>query len=413
MLISIICDTQNQNNCSQQLYEGITNGAWAQLTSKDKKPENINSNCLPEGPGVIIRGGGSSGNHRLCLLSNSSLNQSALATSNWLEAQGLSPESCLIFNALPLHHVSGLMPWWRSRRWKAKHFWLHPKLMHDPKQLEEECKSLINSHKGPLLTSLVPTQLIRLIKHPAGIRWLQMFSVVWVGGSAITENVSRTSRKLQLRLAPCYGTTETTAMVAAQTPKDFLSGQNSALTALSDVKFRIGDKNALQIKTQRLARVLKENGAIQSIKDDEGWWESGDSAELIIKNQKQELKIIGRRDGAINSGGEIVFREQINSRLIAKAIKHQILIETILLIPIYVEEWGERLVALVRLKTHISKEEEQASILKLKDISKEWPPYEKPIAWYSCPELCRNSLGKWEMQQWQSWLKTKKSPKSY
>ena len=88
---------------------------------------------------------------------------------------------------------------------------------------------------------------------------------------------------------------QTTAMVAAQTPKDFLSGQNSSIKALSDVEFRIGDKNALQIKTQRLARVLKENGAIESIKDKEGWWESGDSAELIVKNQKQQLKIIGRR----------------------------------------------------------------------------------------------------------------------
>ena len=88
-------------------------------------------------------------------------------------------------------------------------------------------------------------------------------------------------------------------------------------------------------------------------------------------------------------------------------------IETILLIPLEVEEWGERLVALVRLKPHISKTEEHASILKLKIFAKKWPPYERPIAWYSCPELCRNSLGKWEMDQWQSWLKTKKFPKSY
>ena len=89
-------------------------------------------------------------------------------------------------------------------------------------------------------------------------------------------------------------------------------------------------------------------------------------------------------------------------------MNNQIPIETILLIPIKVEEWGERLAALVRLKAHIATEEEEASILNLQNIVNQWPPYERPIEWHLCPELCRNSLGKWEMQKWQSWIKVKK-----
>ena len=194
-------------------------------------------------------------------------------------------------------------------------------------------------------------------------------------------------------------------MVAVQTPEDFLSGHNCAFTALKDVEFRIGAKNSLQIKTPRLAKILENNDTIQSIENDEGWWESGDSAKLILNNQKQDIKILGRIDDAISSGGEIVFAEQINSRLINIAMNNQIPIETILLIPIKVEEWGERLVALVKLKAPIEKESEKTSILKLQHIVNPWPPYERPIAWYNCPELCKNSLGKWEMPRWKSWLK--------
>ena len=60
-------------------------------------------------------------------------------------------------------------------------------------QLEQTTHKLISNNTGPLITSLVPTQLIQLIKHPAGIRWLQMFSIIWVGGSAIPENLAYTS----------------------------------------------------------------------------------------------------------------------------------------------------------------------------------------------------------------------------
>ena len=61
----------------------------------------------------------------------------------------------------------------------------------------------------------------------------------------------------------------------------------------------------------------------------------------------------------------------------------------------------------LKLKASLCKTDEKASILKLKNMVKEWPPYERPIDWHLCPELCKNSLGKWEIQKWQSWIKAK------
>ena len=46
------------------------------------------------------------------------------------------PYTGVIFNPLPLHHVSGLMTLWRSQKWGAKYVSLSRGLMHEPALLE-------------------------------------------------------------------------------------------------------------------------------------------------------------------------------------------------------------------------------------------------------------------------------------
>ena len=74
------------------------------------------------------------------------------------------------------------------------------------------------SAAGSALLSLVPTQLQRLLGDPAGISWLQGFAVIWVGGAALAPELAETARRARLRLSPCYGSTETGAMVTALPP---------------------------------------------------------------------------------------------------------------------------------------------------------------------------------------------------
>ncbi|AAP99245.1 MULTISPECIES: AMP-binding protein [Prochlorococcus] len=402
-LFSIICNDHNHEECANRVADEFEKGSWVILKTKNQSEQFISSE-LPPGPGIIIRGGGSTGSYQQCLHHVSHLNQSAIATSQWLKGQGLNPVDCQILNALPLHHVSGLLPWWRSRCWGAKHIWIEAKTMHNPSQLEEKCNSLKGHHQAIRITSLVPTQLTRLIKSPAGVRWLQSCSIIWVGGAPISKALAKASRALNLRLAPCYGTTETTAMVTIQTPEDFLTGQNSSGEPLNDIELRLGTGNTLQIRTQRLAKCIKADGTISSIANEEGWWESGDVAELLIQNHVQQLKIIGRQDTAINSGGEIIFPEKLQVRLLDAAIKRKIAIEAILLTTIKDEEWGERLIALVRLKNSQNDHDLKKSFASLKQIVKEWSSIERPSAWYHCPALSTNILGKWEINKWKSWV---------
>jgi len=37
-------------------------------------------------------------------------------------------------------------------------------------------------------------------------------------------------------------------------------------------------------------------------------------------------------------------------------------------------------------------------------LAVELPPAQRPRAWWLCPELAPNALGKWERQRWLQWL---------
>ncbi|MEB3360898.1 MAG: hypothetical protein VKI42_02105, partial [Synechococcaceae cyanobacterium] len=136
------------------------------------------------GPAVVLGSGGSSGRRRWCLLPLRHLETSAEATASWLVAQGLDPGSCLHLAALPLHHVSGLLPLIRCQRWGAELRWLPPSLLRHPDLLPGAC-ALPSSR--PVLLSLVPTQLRRLLACPAATAWLAQCSVIWVGGAVLPD----------------------------------------------------------------------------------------------------------------------------------------------------------------------------------------------------------------------------------
>ncbi len=405
---AIFCDRNNPEECSQELEKYLIEGKWVQLLAKkDAKERPIAKDIIAKEAGVIIRSGGSLGSHRQCLHSCSNLDMSAAATAQWLKAEGLEPRRCHIINTLPLHHVSGLLPWWRSRCWGAEHFWIKPNLMHLPNQLERISRQLVSKNTGPFLTSLVPTQLTRLIDDSAGVKWLRLFSVIWIGGAAISERLAAKARRLRIRLAPCYGTTETAAMVTVQRPDDFLLGINSLGEPLDDIELKLEQSNALYIRTKRLGSILNTNGSLQSITSKDGWWESGDAAKLINQGGSQQLLIIGRRDTAINSGGETIFPEQLQTRLLNEAKKKGIPIDTILLVSKKNEEWGERLEALVKFQTSEASLNSFQIFNQLKAIVAHWSSIERPTEWHSCPELSTNTFGKWEIRKWQAWLKTK------
>ena len=345
----------------------------------------------PEGSGVVLGSGGSSGGRKWCLQSWANLEQSASSCGEWLQGLGIDPSSVRLVNPLPGHHMGGLMPQIRSRQWQVPLVELAPELLKAPAALLERHGNLASEGREALI-SLVPTQLQRLLADPSGRSWLQQFRLLWIGGGPLSQELVHQARQLQLPLSPCYGSTETAAMVCATDPAQFLAGQNGCGEPLSDVELQLADTSgAVAVKTRRLSLGWLKGGEIEPFADANGWWRSGDAGRLGSAG----LELLGRLDGALNSGGATVFPEQIEAALGGLPG-----LEALLVVGLPDPEWGQRLIGLVKPSPGANGD---AVMALLQQRSASLPPAQRPKQWLLCPQLAPNPQGKWERQRWRAW----------
>jgi len=345
----------------------------------------------PWSAAVVLGSGGSSGRRRWCLQPLAHLEASAAATGAWLGNLGIDPSTAWVVNPLPWHHVSGLMPWVRCQLWGAAHHWLEPAQLHQP-------EALPTPPGGGGLLSLVPTQLHRLLGHPAGVSWLQRFELIWIGGAPLAAAEVARSREAGLRLAPCYGSTETASMVAALAPEAFLAGQGGCGLPLPHAQLRLSPADgAVEVRASSLSPGYLEAGQLTPFAGAGGWWRSGDRGRL----DGSGLSLLGRLDGALLSGGETVHPEQVEQALQRLAEQKGVPLAAVVLVTQPDPEWGQRLVALVRGQREAGGE---ALIGAMKLLAATLPPAQRPRDWWLCPELAPNALGKWERQRWRQWL---------
>lgn len=348
------------------------------------------------GAAVVVGSGGSAGGRHWCLQPLAHLQASAEATATWVEALGLEPAACLHLDPLPLHHVSGLLPLVRARHWGGAWRWLAPSLLRRPQDLPQACPL---PRDRPVLLSLVPTQLARLLASPEATAWLAGCAVIWVGGAGLPAPLAAAARRARLPLAPCYGATETAAMVCALPPQGFLAGTAGCGEPLGDVALRLdGASGAVEVRCGRLSPGRLVAGRLLPLPlQPGGWWRSGDAGRLDAEG----LAVLGRLDGALHSGGETVFPERLEERLQAQAECAGAGLDALLLLARPDPEWGEQLVALVRPR----QEGEGAELLgALQALTAAWPPAERPRSWHLCPSLAPTAAGKWERGRWQRWL---------
>ena len=398
----IKCIPEKNHDSSKEILKNFENHNWVLLASPKDQIEISISSTLPRGEGIIISSGGSIGGPNLCFQTINNLTNSALATGKWLGEHGLNPKECIILNSLPLHHISGFMPWWRHLTWGAQYHWISHAMMHQPIQLQKFSEQLTHKYRRPLITSLVPTQLSTLIDNNDGLKWLQSLAMIWIGGSSIPLDLAEKARRKSINLAPCYGTTETVAMITCLSPRDFLKGSNSVGFPLEDVNIEIKHGHLLRIKTSRIAISKWQKGKFETITDSNGWWEAGDLAQYVTLNNKKALQILGRRDSAINSGGETVFPEDVEMKLMKIISKNQIPIKDIFVLGVSDQKWGQGLVALIRFNEKEINHHQIVSLLT--HLIKDWQASKKPLHWYDCPKLSKNINEKWEISKWQNWV---------
>ena len=378
--IHIIEVEDNEKESIKKILDNIKDKKITYIKNKSYKTEEILETIDITGPAIILNSSGSSGKPRKCIHSLENLNSSAKASGIWLEKQGFKLQNCLIFNTLPLNHISGLMPLFRSKIWNCDYINISPKLIKKTKELLVFTNE-IKKENQHLITSLVPTQLKRLLSEKNGIDWLKIFDLIWIGGASISNETSRKCRLEKIKLAPCYGSTETAAMVTSLKPKEFLEGIDNVGEILCDINLRISKQGLIQIKSERIGIELIEPSKTKNFKDNNGWWESSDLGEIQELNDSSYLKFISRIDNAFNSGGEIVFPEVIKLRLSEFISNEKIPIETFIISNIPNKEWGNKIEIIIDFKKQTSKIDIEYSLKLLKNFSKNWPKHEKPKTW--------------------------------
>ncbi len=378
--IHIIKVENNEKESVKKILENIKRGEITYIRNKSYESEEVLETIDITGPAVILNSSGSSGKPKKCIHNLKNLHASAEASGIWLEKQGFKLQNCLIFNTLPLNHISGLMPLFRSKIWGCENINISPKVIKKTKELLSFTNA-IKKDKQHLITSLVPTQLKRLLSEKDGINWLKIFDLIWIGGASISFETSRKCRLEKINLAPCYGSTETAAMVTSLNPKEFLEGHDNVGEILNDINLRISKTGLIQIKSDRIGIELLESSKTKNFKNKNGWWESSDLGEIQQLNNSLYLKFIGRVDNAFNSGGEIVFPEVIKSRLKNFILNEKIPIKNFMISKIPNKEWGNKIEIIIDFKKQINKKDIEYSLKILKNFSKNWPKHERPETW--------------------------------
>lgn len=329
-------------------------------------------------PAIILNSSGSMNKPKICVHTIEHIEESAKYLGIWLQDQGLELDNCFIFNTLPLNHISGFMPLWRSQQWHCGYIYISPELLKNTENLLQKTISIDKIKKRNLLTSLVPTQLKRLLKEENGIKWLKLFDIVWIGGSSIPDDIATQCRKEKINLAPCYGTTETAAMITCLKPKDFLKGNNTVGEALKDVNLKITQKGLITINTKRLGAQFINSTTLKDFANKNGWWESCDLGEIIKIDKHYFLNFLGRADNAFQSGGETIFPDLIKRRLEEIILKEELPIENVIISKIKDEIWENRLEVYLSFNNQIDLKFIKKYLKKLEQYYLNWPSYERP-----------------------------------
>lgn len=228
-------------------------------------------------------------------------------------------------DVLPPYHVSGLLARVRAAATGGEH------LPWDWKRLAAGERPRLRACPEGWVISLVPTQLQRLLQERAAIDWLREFRVIFLGGGPLWAELAEAAAEARLPLAPSYGMTETAAMVTALRPEEFLAGERSCGSALPHARIAITAEGGVCVAGESVFR---------------GYWPEGrEEREFVTEDlgeldARGRLRILGRRDAVIISGGKKVHPAEVEA-----ALRRSGQFAEVAVIGVPDPEWGEMVVA--------------------------------------------------------------------
>ena len=237
----------------------------------------------------VVRGGtaGSSGWAKVASRTAAALTASARST---LEVLG-GPGQWLL--ATPATHIAGIQVLVRSALAGVRPVTLPPGGF-TAQRFAEAAAALTHSRR---YTSLVPTQVARLLLEPDGRQALARFDAVLIGGAAVPESLRAQARAAGARLVATYGMSETAGGCV-------YDGRPLPVT-----RVRIADPDEHGVGVVELSGEMLASGyadspeqtraAFRAEPDGTRWFRTDDLGRV----DDGTLVVLGRRDDVINSGG--------------------------------------------------------------------------------------------------------------
>ena len=277
-LMQALAAAANEDGPAVEVYIDEASGhGWAMdLVPASSLPES-------EEPMVVVRTSGSTGRAKRTVLSVSAMASSAQATAEYLGFEG----QWLL--AMPVHYVAGLSVLTRSLFAGTQPVIMDQSGSFTAQAFTEAAESLLEKHR---LTALVPTQLARLLDSPsaATLAVLKRFDAILLGGARASADLLASARHHGLKIFQTYGSAETCGGVV-------YNG-----TALPGVTLAERDGRIL-IAGPTLADGYAGNSeatAQHFVQHDGRRWYLTDDLGSV---DGSKLKIIGRVDDVINTGG--------------------------------------------------------------------------------------------------------------
>ena len=315
---------------------------------------------------VMIPTGGTGGKVKFIIHSGETLRAAALGLRDALVARGLSPVLHGV-TCTPPWHVSGFMPAIRARVTGGRHQVIDGRFPET-----SALPSLDLPADGTKVISLVPAQLTRLLAHADGEAWLRSFQVVLLGGSAVPAPLLVAIRTRRLPVFLTYGATETAAVCALCPPENIWSGETVRGTPLPRVRFAATSEGIITVASPSLGLGVWPDGPMTNP------WTSGDRGDVATDGS---VRITGRADRVIVTGGEKVDPARVEQALLATGLAREALV-----LGLPDATWGEVVTACVVA--------EPAAEAALRQACEGLEPAARPRRYVFVPVMPTNASGK-------------------
>ena len=315
---------------------------------------------------VMIPTGGTGGKVKFIIHSGETLRAAALGLRDALVARGLSPVLHGV-TCTPPWHVSGFMPALRARVTGGRHQVIDGRFPET-----SALPSLDLPADGTRVISLVPAQLTRLLAHADGEAWLRSFQVVLLGGSAVPAPLLVAIRTRRLPVFLTYGATETAAVCALCPPENIWSGETVRGTPLPGVRFTATSEGIITVASPSLGLGVWPDGPMTNP------WTSGDQGDVATDGS---VRITGRADRVIVTGGEKVDPARVEQTLLATGLVREALV-----LGLPDAAWGELVTACV-----VAGPETEAA---LRQACEQLEPAARPRRYVFVPVMPTNASGK-------------------